>query len=162
MRYSGSVARTRRGSMRQTFPASRFESHTDPRPTRTASPPLPVNCWTTVLVDGSMRESGYSNAVTHTDPSPTAMSPPPPGTPTSIVAATLLVFGSIRVTLPSPWFSVHTAPPPVAMKRGDGPTLIVSTTRLVCGSTRVTVLASVLVTHTASSPNARPYDPAAT
>ena len=49
-----------------------------------------------------MRESGNSNAVTHTEPSPTAMSPPPPGTPTSIVATTLLVFGSMRETLPSP------------------------------------------------------------
>jgi hypothetical protein len=40
-RQSGSVASTRFGSIRQTLPASRFESHTDPRPTRTASPPLP-------------------------------------------------------------------------------------------------------------------------
>jgi hypothetical protein len=40
-RQSGSVASTRLGSIRQTLPASRFESHTDPRPTRTASPPLP-------------------------------------------------------------------------------------------------------------------------
>src|SRR5262247_3337665 len=96
---SGSVASTRFGSIRQTVPASRFESHTDPRPTRIASPPLPTNCWTTLLVAGSIREMGYSNDVTHTDPSPTAMSPPPPGTPTSFVAATLLVFGSIRDTL---------------------------------------------------------------
>jgi hypothetical protein len=41
MRQSGSVASTRLGSIRQTLPASRFESHTDPSPTRTASPPLP-------------------------------------------------------------------------------------------------------------------------
>ena len=54
------------------------------------------------VVDGSMRDSGYSNAVTHTDPSPTAMSPPGPGTPTSIVATTLLVAGSMRETIPSP------------------------------------------------------------
>jgi hypothetical protein len=40
-RQSGSVASTRFGSIRQTLPASRFESHTDPSPTRTASPPLP-------------------------------------------------------------------------------------------------------------------------
>src|SRR5882762_11858557 len=108
--------------MRQTLPASMFDSHTDLSPTRTASPPLPVNCCTTVLVDGSIRESGNSNAVTHTDPSPTAMSPPGPGTPTSIVATTLFVFGSIRETLPSPWFSDQTAPAPVAMKRGALPT----------------------------------------
>src|SRR3954468_21399115 len=109
-----------------------------------------------------MRESGYSNAVTQTDPSPTAMSPPPPGTPTSIVATTVLVAGSIRDTLPSPWFSVPTPPLPAAMNRGALPTAIVSTTRLVCGSTLVTVLRSVLVTQSASSPNARPYDPGAT
>src|SRR3954468_5725136 len=148
--------------MRQPLPASRFDSQTEPSPTRTASPPLPVNCCTTVLVAGSMRDSGYSNAVTHTEPSPTAMSPPPPGTPTSIAAAPLLVAGSIRDTLPSPWFSVHTAPPPAAMNRGVLPTAIVSTTRLVCGSTLVTVPRSVLVTQSASSPNARPYDPGAT
>src|SRR3954469_526814 len=153
MRYSGSVARTRRGSMRQTFPASRFESHTEPRPTRTASPPLPVNCWTTVLVDGSIRDSGYSKDVTHTEPSPTAISPPGPGTPTSIVAATLLVLGSMRETLPSPWFSTQIAAGPAAIKRGDLPTVMVSATRLVFGSTRATVPCSVLVTHTAPSPN---------
>src|SRR4029453_13268613 len=157
--YSGSVASTRRGSTRQTLPARRFDSQIDPRPTRTASPPSPKNCCTTVFVDGSMRESGYSNAVTHTDPSPTAMSPPGPGTPTSMVATTLFVFGSIRETLPSPWLSVHTAPPPAAMNRGDLPTGIVSTTRLVRGSTRATLLCSVLVTHTASSPKASPYEP---
>ena len=84
-----------------------------------------------MLVAGSMRDSGNSNDVTHTDPSPTAISPPPPGTPTSIVATTLLVFGSMRDTLPSPWLSVHTAPAPTAMKRGALPTGIVSTTRLV-------------------------------
>src|SRR6266852_3246554 len=117
--HSGSVASTRRGSRRHTLPASRFDSHTDPSPTRTASPPLPANCCATVLVAGSMRESGNSNAVTQTDPSPTAISPPGPGTPTSIVATTLFVFGSMRDTLPSPWFNVHTAPAPVAMKRGD-------------------------------------------
>src|SRR5262245_51835763 len=110
----------------------------------------------------SMRERGNSKAVTHTEPSPTEISPPPPGTPTSIVATTLLVFASMRETLPSPWFSDHTAPAPAAMNRGLGPTLIVSTTRLVFGSTRVTRSLSVLVTHTAFSPNVNPYDPAAT
>src|SRR6185295_19957467 len=110
--------------MRQTVPASRFDNQTDPSPTRTASPPFPVNCWTTVFVDGSIRDNGYSNAVTQTDPSPTAMSPPGPGTPTSIVATTLLVAGSILETLPSPWLSVQTAPPPAAMKRGVLPTAI--------------------------------------
>src|SRR5262252_2925840 len=130
-RYSGKVASTRRGSILQTLPASRFESHTEPSPTRTASPPLPVNCCATVLFDGSMRESGYSNAVTHTEPSPTAISPPGPGTPTSMVATTLLVDGSIRETLPSPWFNVQTAPPPDAMNRGVLPTSIVLTIRFV-------------------------------
>src|SRR5689334_1863517 len=109
-----------------------------------------------------MRDSGNSNDVTHTDPSPAAISPPGPGTPTSIVATTLFVFGSMRETLPSPWFSTQTASRPAAMKRGDLPTVIVSATRFVCGSTRATVPCSVLVTQTASSPNANPYDPLAT
>src|SRR5689334_5475938 len=124
-----------------------------------ASPPLPKNCCTTALVAGSIRDSGKSNDVTHTDPSPTAMSPPGPGTPTSIVAETLSVPGSMRDTVPSPWLSVHTAPAPTAMNRGALPTLIVSTTRLVCGSTRDTESWSVLVTESAPSPNVRPYDP---
>ena len=58
----------------------------------------------------------------------------------------------MRETLPSPWFSAHTAPPPAAMKRGVLPTAMVSTIRLVRGSTRVTRFFSVLVTHSASSP----------
>src|SRR5262245_37820829 len=110
----------------------------------------------------SIRDSGNSNDVTQTDPSPTAISPPPPGTPTSIVVTALLVFASMRVTVPSPWLSDHTAPAPAAMKRGFGPTLMASTTRLVFGSTLVTTLLSVLVTHTAFSPKVNPYDPAAT
>src|SRR5258708_33618620 len=92
--YSGSVASIRRGSIRQTFPASKFVSHTEPRPTRIASPPLPANCCTTLFDPGSMRVIGNPNAVTQTDPSPTAISPPPPGTPASIVATTLFVFTS--------------------------------------------------------------------
>src|SRR5207247_7904871 len=98
----------RRGSSRQMLPARMLVSQTDPRPTRTESPPGPTNCCATVLLDGSIRESGNPNDVTHTDPSPAAISPPPPGTPASIVATTLLVFGSIRETEPSPWLSAQT------------------------------------------------------
>ena len=47
-------------------------------------------------------DNGLPLALTQTAPSPTAMSPPPPATPTSMVADTLLVAGSTRVTLPSP------------------------------------------------------------
>jgi hypothetical protein len=54
------------------------------------------------LVAGSIFDSGLPMAVTQTAPSPTAISPPAPGTPTSMVADTLLVAGSTRVTLPSP------------------------------------------------------------
>ena len=59
-----------------------------------------------------------SRAETQTAPSPAEMSPPPPGTPTLIVATTFLVKGSILLTVPLPWFSVHTKPSPTAMKRG--------------------------------------------
>src|ERR1035441_7238496 len=99
--YSASVAAIRLGSIRHTVPASKFDSHTEPRPTRSASPPLPTNCCTTLLVAGSIREIGNPNDVTQTDPSPAAMSPPSPGTPTSMVATTLLVLASILVTDPS-------------------------------------------------------------
>jgi hypothetical protein len=57
-RQSGRVASMRRGSMRHTFPARRFESHTEPRPTRIASPPGPKNCCATWLVAGSTRVIG--------------------------------------------------------------------------------------------------------
>src|SRR4051794_5262398 len=112
-----------------------------------------------------MRDNGKPNEVTQTDPSPAAISPPRPGTPTSIVATTVFVFGSMRDTVPSPWFSVQTAPSPAAMKRGTFPTGIVSTTRLVYGSTRETTFFSALVTQTASSPTgpkAMPNEPDAT
>ena len=39
--HSGSVASMRRGSSRHTFPWRKLDSHTDPMPTRTASPPGP-------------------------------------------------------------------------------------------------------------------------
>ena len=88
------------GSIRHTLPARRLDSHTEPWPTRMASPPGPWNCCATVLVAGSMRVIGYSNDVTHTERSPTAISPGP-GMPARIVATTLLVFTSTRLMLPS-------------------------------------------------------------
>src|SRR5262249_53891379 len=78
--HGAGVASIGLGSRRHTVPASRFDNHTDPSPTRIASPPLPANCCTTLFVAGSMRVIGNSNDVTHTEPSPAAMSPPPPGT----------------------------------------------------------------------------------
>ena len=80
-----------------------------------------------MFVLGSMRDIGNSKDVTHTEPSPAAISPPAPGTPTSMVATTSFVFGSIRETLPSPWLRVHTPPSPTARNRGAGPTGMVAT-----------------------------------
>src|SRR5262245_14000978 len=62
------VASMRRGSRRHTVPARIFESHTDPRPTRIASPPAPANCCTTFPMDGSILEIGNSKDVTQTEP----------------------------------------------------------------------------------------------
>ena len=90
-------------------------------PTRKASPPFPTYCVTTRLVAGSIFESGLPMAVTQTAPSPTAISPPAPGTPTSMVADTLLVAGSTRDTLPSPWLSVQTLPKPSGQESRRGP-----------------------------------------
>src|SRR5262245_65215080 len=98
--YCATVASMRRGSIRHTVPARIFESHTDPRPTRIASPPGPANCCTTFPDAGSIREIGNSKDVTHTEPSPKAISPPGPGTPTSMVSTTLFVFGSTFDTSP--------------------------------------------------------------
>src|SRR5438067_9442684 len=98
--HCATVAAIRRGSKRHTVPALIFESHTDPRPTRIASPPSPANCCTTLPVAGSIREIGNSKEVTQTEPSPKAISPPEPGTPTSMVSTTLFVFGSTFETSP--------------------------------------------------------------
>ena len=98
--HGATVATMRRGSNRHTVPARIFESHTEPSPTRIASPPSPANCCTTFSKPGSIREIGNSKDVTHTEPSPKAISPPEPGTPTSMVATTLFVFGSTFDTSP--------------------------------------------------------------
>jgi hypothetical protein len=44
---------------------------------------------------------GKPGILTHKEPSPNAIAPPLAGAPKSIVFVTLLVFGSIRSTLPS-------------------------------------------------------------
>src|SRR5438477_1517184 len=41
--------------------------------------------------------------------------------PTGIVAVTVLVLVSTRLTVPSPWFRVQTEPPPEVRNRGFGP-----------------------------------------
>src|SRR5262250_568540 len=83
--FAGSVpassAGTFDGRKRHTFPQRPFASHTDPWPTRIASPPGPSNLLVTSFVIGSMRVTGTFRDVTQTDPSPAAMSPPVPGTP---------------------------------------------------------------------------------
>src|SRR5215469_1439885 len=76
------------------------------------------------------------------------MSPPAPGIPTWIVAINFLLFSSTRLTLPSPWFSVQTEPPPAARKRGFGPTCIDSNTLPLAASTTVKTLRSTPVTQT--------------
>src|SRR5438093_239145 len=99
-----------------------------------------------------MRESGYSNAVTHTDPSPTAMSPPPPGTPTSIVAATLFVFGSMRDTVPSPQFGTQTLPNATARpEQGRLPVAMGVPIVFVFGSSFARLSFGAFDTHAASS-----------
>ena len=80
---------------------------------------IPVNCSVTVLLSGSIFDTGVPGIVTHTPPSPAAIHPPSPGTFAGIVAVTWLVCGSIRETLPSDWFRTQTAPSPVARKRGS-------------------------------------------
>ena len=64
-----------------------------------------------------------------------------------MVATTLLVAGSTRVTVlppvlpPLPRLSVHTPPSPTARRPGFGPTSMVSTIWLLCGFTRVEAVA---------------------
>ncbi len=92
----------------------------------------------TLFVFGSITDKRTFVARTQTAPSPAAMSPPGPGTPTSMVATTSFVLGSILETVPSAWFRTHTAPSPTARNRGRPRTAMVATTALVAGSTRWT------------------------
>jgi transcriptional regulator with XRE-family HTH domain len=87
---------------RQTSCRKKLHIQADPCPILRASPPVPTNCTMTSFVSASICVRGTSIAVTQTDPSPTAMSPPCPGTPTSTVATTRFVVGSMRETVPSP------------------------------------------------------------
>ncbi len=73
-----------------------------------------------------------------------------------MVATTLFVAGSTRLTEWSPRFSVHTPPSPTTTRPGRGPTAMVSTTSFVCALTRVNVPPAALVTHTVSSAHATP------
>ena len=75
---------------------------TDPNPALMQSPPSPTYRPVTLLTAGSMLMKGLPGIVTHTAPSPAAMQPPLPGASTSMVALTVFVFGSMRVTVPSP------------------------------------------------------------
>jgi hypothetical protein len=126
------------GLNRHKFCSRRFESHTEPCPTRTESPPAPNHCLITWFEAGSISDSGIWNTVAHTCPSPNAISPPLPGTPTVMLAISLALLASTRETVPSPWFSVHTEPTPTVRKRGCGPTSMVSLILglPVCGKAR--------------------------
>ncbi len=76
------------------------------------------------------------------------MSPPSPGTPTSIVAVSWLLAGSMRARVPSFWLNTQMLPSPPARNLGDACTGISATTVLLWGSTRVTLPAAELVTQT--------------
>src|SRR5439155_12531559 len=87
---------------------------------------------------------------------------PWPGTSTSIVATTWLVVGSIRDTVPSPWFRTQSAPSPAARNRGDGPTRTLASTLLVAGSIRETTDWVVLLAQTAPKPATTANEPGGT
>ena len=90
--------------------------------------------------------------LTHKEPSPNAIAPPSAGAPKSIVFVTLLVFGSIRSTLPSFSHSTQTELSPTTSALGAAETSIDLSTRLVCGSTRSTRFSAGHVSHSAVSP----------
>ena len=98
-----------------------------------------------------------ASSVTHTRPSATVIACGLP--PTGIVATTLLVSGSMRVTVPSPLLATQTEPAPTATPLGERPTGIVSVTEREPGSIRVTLLSSESATHTPPSPTAIPVGP---
>ena len=72
--------------------------------------------------------------------------------PTTIVATTFPVRGSIRVTVPSPLSATHTEPAPTATPAGSSPTRIVAVTARVSGSIRTIVSSPLSATHTPPSP----------
>src|SRR5262249_57747474 len=90
------------------------------------------------VVGGSIAVNSTLLARTQTAPSPAAISPPGPGTPTSMVATTWFLFGSILETVPSDWFSTQTPAAPAARNRGWQPTAIVAATVFDFGSIRWT------------------------
>src|SRR5215471_4902345 len=108
-------------------------------------PPSPANCCTTFSFSNRVLilVIGNPGDVTHTKPSPKARFPSALVKPRSMVAITLLVFGSIRATLPSLRestqieFSVGVAPPK-ASETGSDVTSIRAVTTLVCGLIRMT------------------------
>ena len=79
------------------------------------------------------------------------MSPPGPGVPSGIVAAGVWVTASIRLSDPSPWFSVQMAPAPAVRKRGCGPVGIVPVTAPVAASIAVTAAPAASVSQTVPS-----------
>src|SRR3954452_24945615 len=101
-----------------------------------------------------MRVIGKPVMLTHNDPSPNVIAPPTAGAPSSMLFVTLLVFGSMRSTLPSLPHSTHTEPSPNASAVGPGDTSIDLSTKFVCGSTRRTRSSEGHVSHSAVSPNA--------
>src|SRR5262245_36564106 len=98
-----------------------------------------------------MRVSSLSAPRAQTEPPPTVRSPPSPNTPafTDVVEP---VAGSIRVTVPSSWLRIQTAPSPTPRNRGACPALTVRTTCLVAGSICSTTFCAGLPTHTDPSP----------
>src|SRR5438270_8746682 len=72
--------------------------------------------------------------------------------PTVIFAWTLLVRGSIRVTVPSPLSATHTDLAPTATAEGERPTGMVVVTDGVPGSIRAILSSSEYATHTPPSP----------
>src|SRR5258705_398757 len=141
--------------MRQMFAASRFDSQTNPRPTRTASPPLPWNCCTTVLVDGSKRASvPFASVISHTLPAPVAMDPSVLPMVVLIVAVTVPVCKSTRLidggVVASPQFGTHRLPKPAARpEQGRLPTATVAATAPVFGSSLETLSFGLFDTQTA-------------
>ena len=98
-------------------------------------------------MEPSTNESGTFETVAHIIPPPKLMSPPLPGILKAVVLVACFALVSIRVTDPSPWLSVQTAPTPAVRNRGPGPVGTVARIVPVEASTLVTSDPSARVTQ---------------
>jgi hypothetical protein len=150
----GSSASPLAASIRVTVPSSVFATHAAPPPKATSAGAAPTGIGSPTdsrVVASSRVTVPLARLVIHTLPSPAAI---PPGSATLAGARSgCLVWGSIRVTVPSPLVT-HTPPAPTAIASGPAATGIgLPTGRPSIGSSSITRDPLLSATQTPPSPS---------